>query len=666
MRQWFKIFPLLLMFGLLVFSNSLNNKFMMDDFLFLGNPVLSTTKFLSSQWNPYGEQALGVIDQQGLVSYYRPMAHIVLDLCYGVFKNNFWQYHLLNLFLFVFAASLVYLLISKISGNNDLAFWASLFYLIHPINGIVVNYISAVVFALQVIFMLATILLLWESLENKNNRIFYYLSLLFSFLSLFWNESGIMIPFYVSAVILLLKDEPFKKKAICLLPYFLIVFSYLIFRFFFISINELIFEKTSFFNMTGWEHWATFFKLMMWYIIQICYPIGVVMQWVTPVLREHIIWINMSACLLLLSFYLLYFRFVKEKVCQLALVWIFIGFSPVYWGAFRMPNVGALIEPHWFIFSSIGFFILISHVLLRMIGRMKIFGIVLSVVVVLSWGTGSYAYNQLWANQKTYALFWSRQVPNFKLSYFYLADAYQQEGSIKEARQYYRLALTGYTSDLDIYHNLGMLEEKEGHLKEAELNFRKALNINPFSAGTYDGLGELYLKQGQWDKAENYFLKALVFNPLSIESRAGLAFAYFNKTEYKKALGLCLKNLDIVEYDSNTLFLLVDIYIQKKDLANVEKYAHSIISHETDPTALMKLGVVLSQYNIFNSALDTYIKTIQIAPNYKDAYYEAGELLANSGKYDQAIHIWRLGSAIDPSDRRFPKGIADAIKLRSK
>ena len=70
-------------------------------------------------------------------------------------------------FLFVLAASSIYLLIGKISGNDNLAFLTGLFYLIHPINGIVVNYISASVFALQVIFMLGTILLLWGSLEEK-------------------------------------------------------------------------------------------------------------------------------------------------------------------------------------------------------------------------------------------------------------------------------------------------------------------------------------------------------------------------------------------------------------------------------------------------------------------------------------------------------------------
>jgi len=71
----------------------------MDDYVFLSNPVFSETKYLLSQWNPYREEALGVMDSVQNGGYYRPMAHMVLDFCYATFKNHLWCYHLLNLLL---------------------------------------------------------------------------------------------------------------------------------------------------------------------------------------------------------------------------------------------------------------------------------------------------------------------------------------------------------------------------------------------------------------------------------------------------------------------------------------------------------------------------------------------------------------------------------------
>ena len=61
-------------------------------------------------------------------------------------------------------ASLIYLVLGRISGNYNLAFLTGLFYLIHPINGIVVNYISAVVCALETIFILGAIFYCFGSL----------------------------------------------------------------------------------------------------------------------------------------------------------------------------------------------------------------------------------------------------------------------------------------------------------------------------------------------------------------------------------------------------------------------------------------------------------------------------------------------------------------------
>ena len=91
MQNWVKMFFLLFMLGLLVFSNNLNNEFLNNDYVLLNNPVMSQAKFISSQWDPYASIFPG---------YYRPLAHMVYAFCYGTFKYHYWQYHLLNIFIF--------------------------------------------------------------------------------------------------------------------------------------------------------------------------------------------------------------------------------------------------------------------------------------------------------------------------------------------------------------------------------------------------------------------------------------------------------------------------------------------------------------------------------------------------------------------------------------
>src|SRR5450631_3435735 len=148
-----------LVLGLLLFSNSLNNKFLLDDYVFLNNAISSNIKYILTSLNPNLDQALGVLDTHSSHRYYRPMASMIWNFCYAVFKHNPWQYHFFNLFLFIFAATLLYLLLVKITKNLNLAFFTAVFFIIHPLNGIVVNYISDCVYSLEVIFILGTILL---------------------------------------------------------------------------------------------------------------------------------------------------------------------------------------------------------------------------------------------------------------------------------------------------------------------------------------------------------------------------------------------------------------------------------------------------------------------------------------------------------------------------
>lgn len=663
MRNCFKVFFIFFILGLLVYFNSLNNKFLLDDYVFLNNPVMSGTKFILSQWDPFREQALGVTDSEEHLGYYRPMAHIVYDICYATFKNNFWQYHLLNIFLFVLASLLIYLFLEKTTGNISLAFLTGLLYLIHPINGIVVNYISASVFSFQVIFTLMTILLLIEALERNNDRMFYGLSLLFSFFSLFWHESSVMIPFYISAFVFIFRRESIKGKLHYLLPYYLIVFFYMLFRFLFIRVASNVWAQVSFFHLTGGEYLASLFKIFMWYLAKLFYPQGIVMQWRTLIVHDHIILYSLGLSLFFMVFLLIYIRFAKQKILQLALIWLLIGFVPVFLASIVRLYDGFEIEPHWFIFSSIGFFMIVAYACLIILDRTRKIGAVLLFVLIFSWGSISHANNQLWADQKTYCLYWSAQVPDFKIPLYTLAIAYHKEGDFKKAKDYYRRALSGYPSDDGIYVSLGTIDSSLGDFKEAQSNYKKALQLNPQSSFAYYGLGRLYLKLGQWKNAGENFSQALVYNPLLVEARSGLAQIYYKNSDYKESVRLSLMNLDIINDDPESLGRLADSYWREGDFVDSKKYLIRIINIDTDPQDLTKLEGLMAQHHSYDVAFDCFRRLIRVAPDYKNAYLVTGAILANLGKYDDAIHLWKMGETLDPSDQSFKENIAKAIKL---
>jgi len=576
MTNWLKVFLLLFALGLLVYFNSLNNKFLVDDYFFINNPVFSQTKYILSQWDPYSQQSMGVVDKEQRVPSYRPMAQITYDLSYSTFKNHRWQYHLLNLFLFVLASSLIYLFIETLTGNFNLAFLTGLFYLIHPINGIIVNYISASVFAFQLICMLGTMLLLWRSLDKNNQMGAYFLSLTLSVLSLFWHESGVMTFFYLSAAVLLFRKEPLKEKLIYLFPYFLILFCYLIFRFNFLGINDFPVERM-FYHMNAGVYLSSLFKVDVWYISKLFYPQGIVMQWATPLVSQHLFLNTAGALLLGLFFILLFVKFSKNNVCQLALSWFFIGLIPVCLAAFRLTDKGAMIEPHWFIFSSIGFFILVANACLGLGKQWKNAGIAVVLILIVGWSLISHAYNRLWFDEKTYALYWLQEAPFIRTTYSDLAYAYELEGDFKRSKAALLMALTGRSLDALVYDDLGSNAESAGDLEGAKVYFNKALKINPYLSSAYDNLARVYFTEGQWDESEENCRRALMLNPLLTKPRTAMAWIALKHGDEKKAIALCLKNLEIDPHDLQTLFLLVRIYKHQNDLAGVQKYELQIL-----------------------------------------------------------------------------------------
>src|SRR5271156_892478 len=95
--SWSKVFFVFLGFGLLIYFNSFNNKFLIDDYYFLANSDTTQLKSVLSAWNPYQHQTLGANDSQEHLGYYRPLATMAQDLSYILFKKNYWQFHLFNL-----------------------------------------------------------------------------------------------------------------------------------------------------------------------------------------------------------------------------------------------------------------------------------------------------------------------------------------------------------------------------------------------------------------------------------------------------------------------------------------------------------------------------------------------------------------------------------------
>jgi len=86
-------------------------------------------------------------------------------------------------------------------------------------------------------------------------------------------------------------------------------------------------------------------------------------------------------------------------------------------------------------------------------------------------GISCRAYNELWADQKVYALYWAHEVPQLKFIDLILGDSYRTEGNLKEAMRYYRLANHGKYIDAAASNNIGVMQLNKNNLKRSRKRF---------------------------------------------------------------------------------------------------------------------------------------------------------------------------------------------------
>ena len=200
-----KVFFVLLVLGTLTFANGFKNPMMLDDHTFF-DEKMRNMKFLWMQFVPDKNIFLGLKDQKTDV-YYRPLAHVIPMLAYAAFHNNVVGHHLLNMVLLVTASFMIALLCFCLWGDWRLGLLAGVGYLLHPINGIMVNYITASVFSAQVILMTLSMICIWRADYLGRLASFFFFAL-----ALMCHETAMALPFYATAMVWVMKREDRREK----------------------------------------------------------------------------------------------------------------------------------------------------------------------------------------------------------------------------------------------------------------------------------------------------------------------------------------------------------------------------------------------------------------------------------------------------------------------
>lgn len=451
--------------------------------------------------------------------YYRPILRVsfMFDAQFGGETTNIFMSHLSNIIIHIFAISLLFRLLIKLSIKKETALSFALIFGVHPLTTHVVSWIPGRNDSLLAIFTFASFIFFLNYLEQRKWR--HYLWHLIFFAAALWTkETAMVIPIILMLYVLIRKDLGELKKNYrqylwqtpgwVLLLVFYFASRYSVFST--LSVNG----KLNIFSSI-YENLPSLIPT----IGKIFLPFNLS---VVPILED----MSITYGSITLIFFITYFILSKDKDYRMIIFgtgWFLIfivltlanttGFVPNFFeNRIYLPMFG-------FIFILLG------------MGKIKFFEnllykkhiTILTIVVILGLATITIHRNQYYKNEIS---FWQNAVetsPNYAFNHNGLAIAHYRNDDLDKAEVEFKNALELKNGEeLTTHYVYGVLLVKQNRFAEAEKEFKKELAIDPYYYNAHFGLGTIYYNLGLLKEAKKEMENALNINPSLIEAKHNL------------------------------------------------------------------------------------------------------------------------------------------------
>ena len=514
-QKYFYISTFLLFIGsgLLIYSSSLNNSFVMDDEIqIIGNLHIQSLSELPSFFTSSTMDSGGAVKMGGI--YYKPLMTSFYALVWHFFGNDPFAFHLPLLIIHILSSYLVFLFSMSFLPRSYSLFLGLLF-LLHPVNSEVVLYIADTQDIFYFFFGIMTLYLI-EHIENKK-LLFSSLLILFSCGLLSKETGGLFLLFAASYAFFI---RPYKKPTVfCAAG--IVGISYLVLRWQ-IGLTSTKSEALLFHSASFLER-LRMIPLILGHYIEIFF-LPMRLSLATDFVLNEYSWNLFWAPLLLLSFFLcVLFKITrtlfasKYKSQAQFFISVLLGWFFLH-GQLLVPLDGVYAD-RWFYIGTWGLSsILILYLHLNQKIHTKKFYIVFSIILVCL-GIRSFARSLDW----------------------------------QEPLNLYRREVELHPWDAIMVNNVGVELFRHQKIMEAEPYFKKATQLNPKWNVAWNNLGAFYEQQFNYTLALELYLKSLTVAPypLAYENYAKLLM----RMGEKEKVYLFLKEQALPLYPHNPILI---------------------------------------------------------------------------------------------------------------
>nr|XP_042705826.1 protein O-mannosyl-transferase TMTC1 isoform X4 [Chrysemys picta bellii] len=248
---------------------------------------------------------------------------------------------------------------------------------------------------------------------------------------------------------------------------------------------------------------------------------------------------------------------------------------------------------------------------------------------------------------------------NAKVHYNY-ANFLKDQGRNSEAIYHYKTALKLYPRHASALNNLGTLTKD---LVEAKEYYRRALQLNPQHNRALFNLGNLLKSQGKKEEAVFLLRDSIKYGPEFADAYSSLASLLAEQEQFKEAQEVyqagienCPESSDL---HNNYGVFLVDTGAPERAVSHYQQAIWLSPNHYVAMVNLGRLYRSLGQ----NKETEAWYKRALKVSRKAEILSPLGALYYNTGRYEEALQVYREAAALQPSNKEIRLALAQVLAM---
>ncbi|XP_051483840.1 protein O-mannosyl-transferase TMTC1 isoform X1 [Apus apus] len=357
------------------------------------------------------------------------------------------------------------------------------------------------------------------------------------------------------------------------------------------------------------------------------------------------------------------FKKLEHKEVLVGLLFLVFPFIPASNLFFR---VGFVVAERVLYMPSMGYCILFVHGLKKLstwLNKWRITVLTLFALLLLLFSWKTVKQNEIWLSRESLFSSGVKTLPhNAKVHYNY-ANFLKDQGRNAEAIYHYKTALKLYPRHASALNNLGTLTKD---VVEAKDYYRRALQLNPQHNRALFNLGNLLKSQGKKEEAVILLRDSIKYGPEFADAYSSLASLLAEQERlkeaeevYKAGIENCPESSDL---HNNYGVFLVDTGAPEQAVSH---YRQAILLSPTHHVAMVNLGRLHRSLRQNREAEVWYKRALKVSRK-AEILSPLGALYYNTGRYEEALQVYREAASLQPSNREIRLALAQVLAMMGR